>query len=245
MESRILLVEDDREIAGIVALHLREAGYVVDIVKDATSAFSAVDRGGHDLVVLDLMLPRGGSGLDVCRRLRAQERYTPILMLTARASEVDRVIGLELGADDYVTKPFSIRELVARVRALLRRSSALAEQSSPPGEASPIRVADLLIDSERREVQVGKRRVQLTPREFDLLVQFARHPGRVYTRSQLLDLVWGYGHSGYEHTVNAHINRLRAKIEQDPTRPRYICTVWGVGYRLRDLKREGLHDPTD
>jgi DNA-binding response OmpR family regulator len=184
----------------------------------------------YDLIILDLMLP-GVEGLDICRRLRVRPNYTPILMLTAKSSEFDRVLGLEVGADDYLTKPFGIRELLARVKALFRRLDALTSQSPlAPGET--IRVGDLVIDAEKRKVTLGDRQIELTAKEFDLLVQFARHPGRVYTRSQLLDLVWGYSHGGYEHTVNSHINRLRAKIEQDPARPRYILTVWGVGYKF-------------
>jgi DNA-binding response OmpR family regulator len=152
-------------------------------------------------------------------------------MLTAKSSEVDRVVGLELGADDYLTKPFSIRELLARVKALFRRMEALA---APRKRAGSIEAAGLSVDLDGRRVSVGGRPVELTAREFDLLVHFAQHPGRVYTRTQLLDQVWGYGHGSYQHTVNSHINRLRAKIEEDPSQPRYIVTVWGVGYRFRD-----------
>jgi len=186
-----------------------------------------------DLIVLDLMLPRLG-GLELCERLRRREDYTPILMLTARSSESDRVAGLEQGADDYLTKPFSVRELIARVRALFRRMSALAPAAAEPPAERPIRVGSMVVDPVRRRVTVAERRVRLTVKEFDLLLQFARNPGRVYTRGQLLDLVWGHGSDSYQHTVNSHINRLRSKIEDDPARPRYVLTVWGLGYRFTE-----------
>ncbi len=172
-------------------------------------------------------------GLELCRRLRAENHYTPVLMLTAKSSEIDRVRGLEIGADDYLTKPFSIRELIARVKAIFRRVEAFGRAG---GEAPVGRISagDMAIDPEKRTAEIAGDPVDLTAREFDLLLQFAQHPGRVYTRQQLLDLVWGYGHDGYEHTVNSHINRLRAKIERDPSRPDYILTVWGVGYKFND-----------
>jgi DNA-binding response OmpR family regulator len=186
-------------------------------------------------VVLDLMLP-GIDGLSVCRALRAVPEYVPILMLTAKSSEIDRVLGLEIGADDYLVKPFSLPELIARVKALLRRTEALRDQAARVSADETIRRGDLTIDVARRRVTLGGREVGLTPREFDLLLHFARRPGRVFTRIQLLEQVWGYSHDGYEHTVNSHINRLRAKIESDPARPRYVITVWGVGYKLADAE---------
>lgn len=227
---RVLVVEDDRDIAELVALHLREAGCAVDLVHDGREGLAAARRDPYDLVILDLMLP-GMDGLSVCRELRRAPRYVPILMLTSKSSEIDRVLGLEIGADDYLTKPFSIHELVARVRAQLRRAEAAGQdQAAPP---AVLVAGDLRIDTDKREVTLNASPVELTAREFDLLVHFARHPGRVFTRAQLLDQVWGYGHEGYEHTVNSHINRLRAKIEQDPANPRYVLTVWGVGYKFR------------
>jgi len=230
LETRILVVEDDPEISDLVALHLRRAGYTVDTARDGHAALAALDREPPDLVLLDLMLPPGPDGLALCRRIRERARYLPVLILTARGDEVDRVVGLELGADDYVTKPFSVRELVARVRSLLRRHRASAPAEGD--EERPLRFGALRIDRVRREVRLGERAVELTAREFDLLVHFARHPGRVFTRASLLDDVWGYAHRGYEHTVNSHINRLRAKIEEDPARPRWVLTVWGVGYKF-------------
>jgi len=157
-------------------------------------------------------------------------------MLTAKSTELDRVLGLEMGADDYLTQPFSIRELMARVKALLRRAEAMRANPQQAGESAgdTLRCGELQIDSERREVTISGKPVELTAKEFDLLLHFARHPGRVYSRVQLLDQVWGYGHEGYEHTVNSHINRLRAKIEADPAKPRYVLTVWGVGYKFSE-----------
>jgi len=235
--KRVLIIEDNREIADLVALHLRDAGYEVQVAPDGRTGSRRADAEEHDLVILDLMLP-DMDGLEICKRLRSRPDYTPILMLTARSGELDRVLGLEVGADDYLTKPFSIRELLARVKALFRRIEALAADR-PAQEDRPIAIGDLRIDPVKRTVVVGGKPVDLTAREFDLLAQFARHPGRAYTRAELLDLVWGYGHDGYEHTVNTHINRLRAKIESDPSHPRHILTVWGVGYKLAEPGLEG------
>ncbi|HEY5595631.1 MAG TPA: response regulator transcription factor [Nitrospiria bacterium] len=237
MPRKILVIEDDRDIARLVELHLRDLGCEVYLAHDGMVGLQQALSKPYDLIVLDLMLP-GMDGLELCRRLRARPPYTPILMLTAKSSELDRVLGLEVGADDYLTKPFSIRELVARVKALFRRVESLGSPSLP-GESKMIRSGDLAIDVEKRRVTLQGQSAELTAKEFDLLLQFAKHPGRVYTRSQLLDLVWGYAHDGYEHTVNSHINRLRAKIEEDPARPRYILTVWGVGYKFAELEEDG------
>jgi len=231
MSHRILVVEDHRDIADLVGLHLRDAGMEVDVARDGESGLAQATDSPYDLVVLDLMLP-GLDGLELCRRLRARDDYTPVLMLTAKSSELDRVAGLDLGADDYLTKPFSIRELVARVKAILRRVDALGGGEAVADEV--VHAGALVIDPARRSVNLEGERVDLTAREFDLLWHFARNPGRVFSRSQLLDHVWGYGHDGYEHTVNSHINRLRAKIETDPAHPRYILTVWGVGYKFAE-----------
>lgn len=232
VRKRILVVEDNTDMAELVAMHLRDEDYDVSLAGDGLGGLDAALGGGFDLVILDLMLP-GMDGITVCRRLREQNHYMPVLMLTAKSTEFDRVLGLEIGADDYLTKPFSIRELLARVKAIFRRVDALAETDSVD-RTSAISVAELYIDPDRRAVTLDAKEVDLTAKEFDLLLHFARHPGRVYTRSQLLDSVWGYGHEGYEHTVNSHINRLRAKIEQDPSQPRFIQTVWGVGYKFAD-----------
>lgn len=230
----ILVAEDDGDIAGLVQLHLRDLGYEVDVASDGRVALEQALSRPYDLVVLDVMLP-GLDGLEICRRLRGQPHYPLILMLTSRSSELDRVLGLEVGADDYLTKPFSIRELLARVKALFRRVEALGTPSPlcPPGQRI-IRADALVIDTEKRLVTLGSQPVSLTAKEFDLLLLFACHPGRVYTRAELLDLVWSVGYEGYEHTVNSHINRLRAKIEPDPARPARLLTVWGVGYKFAE-----------
>ena len=225
--KRVLLVEDDGDIAEVVALHLRDEGYAVEHARDGTAALKLLEREAWDAIVLDLMLP-GVDGLEICRRARSMARYTPIIITSARGSEVHRVLGLEIGADDYLAKPFSVLELVARVRALLRRVDAIARA---PGSGT-VRVADLAVFPLEREVKLKGEPVELTPREFDLLYFFVSHPGKVFSRSELLDRVWGHQHSGYEHTVNTHINRIRAKIEADAANPRRILTVWGRGYKL-------------
>jgi len=229
----VLVVEDDADIGRLITLQLNELGCTSRLVDDGVAALAEAQAGRYDLVILDVMLPRM-DGLEICRRLRAGPRYVPILMLTAKSSELDRVLGLELGADDYLTKPFSMLELAARVKGVFRRAEQLA---APAAEAAAPRRIDhgrLSIDLERHEVRVDGHAVELTAKEFELLTCFARSPGRVFTRTQLLDQVWGYSHSGYEHTVNSHINRLRGKIERDAGNPDYIQTVWGVGYRFAD-----------
>jgi DNA-binding response OmpR family regulator len=227
---RVLVVEDERDIAHLLALHLRDLGCVVDVVGNGMDGFDRARSGRYDLVILDLMLPRM-DGLELCRRLRGEGHATLVLMLTAKSAELDRVLGLELGADDYLTKPFSIPELLARVKALFRRA-ATRVQPGGDGEPDTLEFAGLRIDRPSRSVLCAGLAVDLTAREFDLLYHFACHPGRVFTRTQLLDQVWGFGHDSYEHTVNSHINRLRAKVEPDPANPRYVLTVRGVGYKF-------------
>jgi len=231
MPRKVLVIEDHTDIAEVVALHLSDIDCEVRHVADGLEGLKAAESERYDLIILDLMLP-GMDGLEICRRVRATNRYVPILMLTAKSSEADRVVGLEMGADDYLTKPFSVMELLARVKALFRRVEAMTQARD--GDTEILHARDIVIDTGRRAVSVGGGSVELTAKEFDLLLQFARHPGRVYSRAQLLDLVWGYGHAGYEHTVNSHINRLRAKIERDPAKPAHILTVWGVGYKFSD-----------
>lgn len=232
MARKALIIEDDPDIARLVQMHLRDIDCESDIAGDGATGVKKFRQAAYDLVVLDLMLP-GMDGLAVCREIRRAPGYVPILMLTAKSTELDRVVGLEMGADDYLTKPFSIPELLARIKALFRRVEALAETPHTEQQRT-LECGQLSIDLEKREVRVSGRGVALTAKEFDLLVYFASHPGRVYSRTQLLDGVWGYSHEGYEHTVNSHINRLRAKIEDDPANPRYILTVWGVGYKFAD-----------
>jgi DNA-binding response OmpR family regulator len=234
MPRRILIIEDDKDIAHLVELHLKDAGYEVSLVHDGNAGLDQACSKPYDLIILDLMLP-GVDGLEICRRVRATSVYTPMLMLTSRSSEIDRVLGLEIGADDYLTKPFSIREFLARVKALFRRVEAL-KPCAPDDSQKVLQAGDLVVDVEKRKVTLRGNSVSLTAKEFDLLLHFASHPGRVYTRMELLQVVWGYGYDGYEHTVNSHINRLRAKIEDNPARPRYILSVRGIGYKFSDYE---------
>jgi DNA-binding response OmpR family regulator len=236
MKKSILIIEDNRELAQLLALHLRDLSFTVEIALDGVSGSAKAEAKSYDLIILDLMLP-GLDGLEVCKRIRSKSSYVPILMLTSKSSEMDRVLGLELGADDYVTKPFSIMELLARVKAIFRRMENI-KQKDDNDTSEIIKARNMVIDTAKRSVKLDNRLVDLTTREFDLLLHFARNPGRVYSRSQLLDKVWGYGHEGYEHTVNSHINRLRSKIEEDPAEPRHILTVWGVGYKFADIRDE-------
>ena len=226
---RVLLVEDDAHIADLLTLHLRDEGLEVMHCARGDDGLRQLERGGWDALVLDIMLP-GVDGLEICRRARAMARYTPIIIISARSSEVQRILGLEIGADDYLAKPFSVLELVARVKALLRRVEALAQNARL--ESGSLTIAGLAMDPVARDARLHGARLDLTPREFDLLYFFARQPGKVFSRMDLLNAVWGYSHEGYEHTVNTHINRLRAKIESDPAQPVRILTVWGRGYKF-------------
>jgi len=236
---QVLVIEDDLDIGRLVRMHLAEQQCEVTVATDGAAGLALATAQRFDLVVLDIMLP-GMDGLEVCRRLRARPGYTPILMLTSKSTELDRVLGLEMGADDYLTKPFSVLELVARVKALFRRVEAMSAGEDAAAPAAPLARGPLVIDATRRTVTLRGEHVELTAKEFDLLTYFAQHPGLVYTRAQLLDKVWGYSHSGYEHTVNSHINRLRAKIERNPNEPQIIQTVWGVGYKFAEsLPDEG------
>jgi two-component system OmpR family response regulator len=234
-KRRVLIIEDSGDIARLVRLHLKDINCDADIAGTGEEGLRLFGSRSYDLVILDIMLP-GMDGLGVCRVLREDREYVPILMLTAKSTELDRVLGLEIGADDYLSKPFSIPELIARAKALFRRTEALKGRAVGGHSGEILRRAGLTIDVGKRRVTLGDRRLSLTAREFDLLLHFARHPGQVFSRAQLLDQVWGYSHQGYEHTVNSHINRLRAKIESDPAKPRRVLTVWGVGYKLADAE---------
>jgi DNA-binding response OmpR family regulator len=234
MAHQILVAEDQADIRDLIVLNLQQAGYAVTAVSDGRAALESQHERASDLLILDLMMPLL-DGLEVCKALRARGRATPILMLTAKSTELDRVLGLELGADDYLTKPFSMAELLARVKALLRRAELLrAAAAATPAPSQALRNGEIEILPVRREVRVAGQGLDFTALEFDLLVHFASHPGQVFSRAQLLDAVWGYSHEGYEHTVTTHINRLRAKLEQDPMSPRVILTVRGAGYKMRD-----------
>ena len=230
-KHRFLVVEDEPDLAELLSIHLGDLNAEVHTVGDGPQGLDQAMHGGWDAVLLDLRLP-GMDGLDICRTLRNQASYVPIMMLTSRSSELDRVLGLEIGADDYMTKPFSVAELKARVKALLRRSQHNSMEHHQ--EPDQLQRDNLFLDRIRRKVCIGNQSIELTAKEFDLLWFFARSPGKVFKRYELLDQVWGYGHEGYEHTVNSHINRLRSKLEKDPARPDFIETIWGVGYRFRE-----------
>ncbi len=232
--DRLLVVEDDDDLRALLARRFEDAGYAVETAATGPDALDAVAREVPDLVLLDVMLP-GLDGVEVCRRLRATHPLLYILMLTARADELDRVVGLEVGADDYVTKPFSLQEVVARVRAALRRVRTVRETMATAGEADEeeaLVAGRLRVDPMRREVTVDGDEVHLTVREFDLLLHLARNPERPFTRSQLLEQIWGITYEGYDRTIDSHVQRLRAKIEADPGNPEYVRTVWGVGYKF-------------
>jgi two-component system, OmpR family, response regulator len=226
---RVLIVEDECDLARVLKRHVEGIGCQVILASTGEEALAIADKD-FDLVLLDVMLP-GIDGMEVCRRLRSFNRYMPVLMLTARSSDIDKVLGLESGADDYMTKPFSVQELLARIRAIFRRVDALSAPQAvlerPIDAGGGIR-----IEPATRDVFVRGKTVDLTQKEFELLLYFAQNPGRAYSRAQLLDAVWGYNHDGYEHAVNCHINRLRAKIERDPSEPELLLTVWGVGYKF-------------
>lgn len=230
-QRRIMVIEDDPDISQMLALNLRNDGFEVVVEHDGESGLARLRHERHHLLLLDLMLP-GMDGLQVCREVRQMPAYLPIIIISAKVAETHRVLGLELGADDYLTKPFSLPELVARVRAVLRRMDAAEHLAA--ARAGVIVHGALVIDPVARDLRLAGEPVALTSREFDLLLFFAHSPGRVFSRMQLLDQVWGYSHNGYEHTVNSHINRLRGKIEADPARPEFILTVWGRGYKFVD-----------
>ena len=234
MAYHILVAEDQADIRDMIELNLRNAGYQVTAVADGLAALASQTEQAFDVLILDLMMP-GLDGLEVCKALRARGRSTPILMLTAKSTELDRVLGLELGADDYLTKPFSLAELLARVKALLRRAELLlAAQTAAKSQSSALRNGELEILPTKRQVSMRGTLLDFTALEFELLLHFAQHPGHVFSRNQLLTAVWGYSHYGYEHTVTTHINRLRAKLEHDPMHPQIILTVRGAGYKMRE-----------
>ena len=233
MSRTILIVEDDPDIAKLIIMHVTEAGDGASLGNKGEKGLEKFEQSSPDLVVLDIMLP-GINGLEVCKRIRKKNERVPVLMLTAKSTELDRVLGLELGADDYLTKPFSVVEMMARIKALFRRVDALGDTQSLANSSPVLEFGDLTIDAARHKVETPNGVIDLTAREFDLLLYLASSPGHVFSRAQLLDAVWGYDHDGYEHTVNTHINRLRIKIEADPAKPEYVQTVWGVGYKFSE-----------
>src|SRR6266487_1115716 len=228
----LLVVEDDENISTAISEYFSRAGYNVKTVEDGLTGVKVALEDPPDAVVLDLMLPKM-DGLAVCKELREKVSYLPILMLTAKDDVVDKVLGLEMGADDYITKPFSLRELEARIKSVLRRTR---NASGPDGvrDEAPIVRGKLRIDPAKREVTIGERQVELTPKEFDLLRLFASNPGRVFPRKYLLEKIWDYSYEGYDRTIDSHINRLRAKIEENPENPQMVLTVWGIGYKFSD-----------
>ncbi|MCD9461136.1 response regulator transcription factor [Marinibactrum halimedae] len=233
MNRKILVVEDQEDINALIAMNLEAINFEVTRVHDGLEGLKLAQEDSYAAIVLDIMLP-GLDGLQICQQLRSKGHVTPILMLTAKKTEADRVVGLEVGADDYLTKPFSVLELQARVKALLRRVEFHSHPVEEEVDEGELRLGDLTIHQHKRDVIMGGKPVSLTGKEFDLLLYLASFPGRVFSREQLLNAVWGYQHSSYEHTVNSHINRLRAKLETDPSNPQYVLTVWGVGYKFND-----------
>lgn len=232
----ILVVEDNKDLVNLLEINLNDEGYDVRIAMDGIAAIEAFKKKEPSLIILDVMLPKM-DGFDVCKEIRSQNKQVPILMLTAKSEEVDKVLGLEIGADDYMTKPFSIREFLARVKAILRR----ANTSSSSAKKSKLSYKHLTVDPNKRQVTLNGETIELTSKEYDLLLLFFSNPGKAYSREELLNIVWGYSYEGYSHTVNSHINRLRSKIEDDPSDPDYIKTVWGVGYRFTDTEKEANH----
>lgn len=232
MEKSVLIVEDDKDISGLIEIHLKDMGLETMIIDHGGDALEVALKMKFDIILLDVMLP-GKDGLEICRELRSAGVKTPILMLTARSEEIDKVLGLEMGADDYLTKPFSVRELTARVKAILRRVELMSTPEKEP-DAGILYFNELVVDKNKRKVMLFDERIDLTPKEFDLLALMATNPGTSYSRERLLKLIWGYEFDGYEHTVNSHINRLRVKIEKDLSKPKYILTTWGIGYRFND-----------
>ncbi|MGB1298800.1 MAG: response regulator transcription factor [Psychrobium sp.] len=231
MSQRILIVEDEVDLANLIEITLINAGFDVTKANDGRAGLQAALSGNFDLIMLDIMLPEV-DGLEICRQVRLTDPSTPIVMLTARDTETDRIMGLNMGADDYLTKPFSIRELEARVRAMFRRVQA---NNTAPSVSQDLVFGDLCIEPQRHKVTFQKAAIELTSTEFDLIHFLASNPGQVFSRSQLLDSVWGYNHLGYEHTVNSHINRLRAKLEACQSLPKVVHTIWGVGYKFEYL----------
>ena len=229
--EKVLIIEDDKDIADLIAIHIADLGFEIDKAFDGKEGLLKALDNVYKIILLDIRLP-GLDGMEICKKIRQEKNRTPILMVTSKSEEIDKIIGLEIGADDYITKPFSIRELIARVKAILRRAE-LTQQVKPSDAYEEIKSEGLYINVTLRNVEVHGKRIELSPKEFDLLVLFASNPGRTYTRTQLLDQVWGYQFEGYEHTVNSHINRLRTKIEQNLNKPEFLLTTWGVGYKFR------------
>ena len=232
MQRKVLVIEDDQDIANLIKINLRDINCETDTVFNGIDGLYHAVNHRYDVIVLDIMLP-SMDGLEVCKRIREERVTTPIIMLTSKSEEIDKLLGLNLGADDYMTKPFSVRELTARVKARIRRAT-LDQDVDPTPPPTTYTYSGLTLDPVKHKVTLNDKVVELTAKEFDLLKLFMQQIGKTFTREELLSTVWGYSYSGYEHTVNSHINRLRLKIEQDPAQPTYILTVWGVGYKFND-----------
>jgi two-component system, OmpR family, alkaline phosphatase synthesis response regulator PhoP len=231
--EKALIIEDDQDISNLISIHLSDLEFEVDKSFDGKEGLLKAINNTYKIIILDVRLP-GLDGIEICKKLRIEKNQTPILMVTSKSEEIDKIIGLEVGADDYITKPFSIREFIARVKALVRRSE-IVMQTTTNDAIQDIKYDGLFINITLRIVEIHGKRVELSPKEFDLLVLFASNPGRTYSRTQLLEMVWGYQFEGYEHTVNSHINRLRTKIERNLNEPEFILTTWGVGYKFREV----------
>ena len=231
--KKVLIIEDDKNIVELLRIHLHDLGCDIVSASNGQDGLGLGKEERFDLIILDIMLP-GLSGMEICRKLRQTDRHTPILMLTARSEEIDKVMGLETGADDYLTKPFSIREFIARVKVIFRRNEENSSMPDPTRQVTLITRGPLEIDIDKRKVTLNQVRIDLSPKEFELIALLASNPGKSYSRKRLLNLVWDYDFEGYEHTVNSHINRLRGKIEEDVANPKFILTTWGVGYRFNE-----------
>jgi two-component system alkaline phosphatase synthesis response regulator PhoP len=230
--NKVLIIEDDPRIIELLEIHLSDLSCQVTSIRNGREGLELMLKKTFDLLILDLMLP-GINGMEICRRIRHSGNATPILILSAKSEEIDKVIGLETGADDYLTKPFSVREFIARVKVIFRRKEDGGKYRYKP-DRSQLKFGLLEIDVDMRKVTFNSTRIELSPKEFELLALMASNPGKSYSRKQLLNLIWGYDFDGYEHTVNSHINRLRGKIEADISHPNYILTTWGVGYRFNE-----------
>ena len=230
--NKVLIIEDDLQIVELLKIHLADLSCEIMSAGNGKEALDLVSKNLFDLLILDLMLP-GMNGMEICRRIRMAGNTTPVIILSAKSEEIDKVLGLETGADDYLTKPFSVREFIARVKVIFRRKEDAREEINRLNRQQ-VKFGELEIDVDKRKVTLNNLRVELSPKEFELLSLLATNPGKSYSRKRLLNLVWGYDFDGYEHTVNSHINRLRGKIETNISNPKYILTTWGVGYRFNE-----------
>ena len=230
--NKILIIEDDKDISDLLSIHLHDLGFETEKAYSGREGLMKALNEKYKIIILDIKLPEM-DGFEICRQIRMEKMDTPIMMLTSKSEEIDKVLGLEIGADDYITKPFSIREFIARVKVILRRGQAINSKVNG-AEEKIISIKDLYINLPKRIVKVYDKPVELSPKEFDLLVFLASNPGKTYNRMQLLNRIWGVNFEGFEHTINSHINRLRSKIEKNMNEPEFILTTWGVGYKFKD-----------